>query len=97
VNDRARGMKTVPVLFGMDRGVAWVVTFSVIHVGLAVIFLYTIGTLAWIGFIPGFILLAIANQRILRDRTPEVALGALPLFHASLLIYALSLIVGSLL
>jgi 4-hydroxybenzoate polyprenyltransferase len=100
VNDRARGMKTVPVLYGIDRGVAWIAAFSIVHVAMAIFFLGTTGTLSplvWAGFLAGFILLADANRRILKERTPEAALGVLPLFHASLLIDAVSLIFGSIL
>jgi 4-hydroxybenzoate polyprenyltransferase len=95
VNDRARGMKTVPVLYGVDTGVAWVSAFSLVHVGIALVILYTLGTLARIGFLAGFVLIAVANARIRRTRTPETALGVLPLFHASLFLEAAALILGS--
>jgi 4-hydroxybenzoate polyprenyltransferase len=97
VNDRARGMKTVPVLFGTGGCVAWIVIFSLVHAGSAILFLLPLGALVRAGFAAGFLLLAIANLRILRRRTPEAALGALPFFHGSLLLYALSLIFGSIL
>ena len=97
VNDRARGMKTIPVLFGIDGCVAWIAVFSLVHAGAAILLISTTGTLAWAGFAAGFLLLFIANRRILKERTPEAALKVLPLFHASLLVYAVALIVGSVL
>ena len=97
VNDRARGMKTIPVLFGIDGCISWIVIFSLVHAGTALLLLVTLGTLARAGFAAGFLMLALADLRILRARTPEAALGALPLFHGSLILYAGALLLGSVL
>jgi 4-hydroxybenzoate polyprenyltransferase len=97
VNDRARGMKTVPVLYGIDSGVAWIAIFSLVHAGTAIVFLLPLGILTRGGFAAGFLLIAIANLQIRKRRTPEAALGALPLFHGSLFLYAAALIAGSVL
>jgi 4-hydroxybenzoate polyprenyltransferase len=97
VNDRVRGMKTIPVLYGIDTGVMWIAVFSLVHAATALLLLLSLGTLARAGFAAGFLLIALANLRIARKRTPEAALGVLPLFHASLLIDAVALILGSVL
>lgn len=94
-NDRVRGMRTVPVLYGVQGTVAWVAIFSLIHAGTAFDLLWHLGPIAWGGCAAGLILLLLANLWIAKKRTPEAALGALPLFHASLFIYAVSLILES--
>jgi len=97
VNDRARGMKTIPVLFGIDGCIAWIGGFSLVHAGTAIALLLPLGSLTRAGFATGLLLLAVANLRIRKVRTPEAALGVLPLFHGSLLLYAMALVLGSLL
>jgi len=47
-----------------------------------------------IGFIIGALLITVGNLIILKNRTPESAIKALPLFHLSMLIYAITLIVN---
>jgi len=97
VNDRARGMKTIPVLHGIGGCVAWIGAFSLIHAALAIAFLLTLDPLTRAGFAAGLLLLLLANLQIARKRTPEAALGALPLLHGSLFLYAAALILGSVL
>ncbi|MDD1667694.1 MAG: UbiA family prenyltransferase [Methanomicrobiales archaeon] len=97
VNDRERGMKTIPVLFGTGGCIAWITLFSLVHVATSLLLLSSLGILARAGFLAGFLLLLLANLRITRHRTPEAALGALPLFHGSLFLYAAALILGSVL
>jgi|GEM_PF-3220467 len=53
VNDRARGMATIPVLYGMKGAAAWVLGFSVVHVGMALIFGLALGPIALAGFAVG--------------------------------------------
>ncbi|MDD1659036.1 MAG: UbiA family prenyltransferase [Methanomicrobiales archaeon] len=95
VNDRVRGMKTVPILLGLRGTIAWIAIFSLIHAGTAFDLLWHLGPIAWAGCGAGLLLILLANLRIAKERTPEAALRALPLFHASLLIYAGSLILDS--
>jgi 4-hydroxybenzoate polyprenyltransferase len=95
VNDRVRGMKTVPILLGLQGNIAWIAIFSLIHAGTAFDLLWHLGPIAWAGCGAGLLLLLVANLRIVKERTPEAALRALPLFHASLLVYAGSLILSS--
>ena len=94
-NDRARGMNTVTVLYGQAGTVTWILAFSILHVLLAVPFLRQVGTIAEGGFLAGFLVLGVANWLIVKEQSPRAALIALPLFHLSLVIYSLSLILDA--
>lgn len=112
-NDRARGMATIPsltfgltgsapedptpVLYDMKGASAWVLGFSALHAGMALAFGLTIGPIAIAGFAMGLILLGAANYLILRGKSADAAMRALPLMHASLLVYAAAIIAGALL
>ncbi len=92
VNDRARGLATIPVLYGMAGAARWVLGFSLLHAGLAIVFAVTLGAIAAAGFAVGLALLAAANARIVRQKSDDSAMRALPLFHASMLIYVTAII-----
>lgn len=94
-NDRAKGMATIPVLYGMGGAVRWVLLFTAAHGLLAVIFARALGPLAAGGFALGYALLILANYRILNGKTAGAAMQALPLFHASLLIYIVVIIAAA--
>jgi 4-hydroxybenzoate polyprenyltransferase len=91
-NDRVKEMKTVPVLYGINGAAYWVLIFTLIHFVTATIFLNVLGTVSLIGFSLGLILLAIANYIILKGKSAASGMKALPLFHVTMLIYALSII-----
>jgi len=91
-NDRVKEMKTIPVLYGMKGTVYWVLIFSLLHVVAATVFLNVLGTVSLVGFILGFVLLAIANYIILTGKSAVSGMKALPLFHVTMLIYAISII-----
>lgn len=93
-NDRVKDMKTIPVLYSMRGTSYWVLLFSVIHFVTATVFLTVLGTIELAGFSVSFVLLALANYKILSGKTADSAMRALPLFHVSMLIYAVSIIVG---
>ncbi|WP_366515146.1 UbiA family prenyltransferase [Methanoculleus sp.] len=113
VNDRARGMATVPsltfgltgsapedptpVLYGMKGAIFWVLGFSAVHAVMALVFGLALGPITLAGFAAGLVLLATANHLILRGKSPEAAMRALPLMHASLLVYAAAIIAGAVL
>ncbi|MDD4255774.1 MAG: UbiA family prenyltransferase, partial [Methanofollis sp.] len=94
-NDRARGMRTVPILYGTRAGVLWVSGFTAVHGGAALLFAGALGTVARAGLLVGFALLVVANLVILRGRTPEAAMRVLPLFHLAMVVYAAGMIVGA--
>jgi 4-hydroxybenzoate polyprenyltransferase len=90
-NDRARGMKTVPTLFGLEGTILWIAGFTLIHGVTAIIFAATLGPVARAGIITGLLLLATANVVIIKRKTPEAGLKVLPLFHVTMLIYSVSI------
>ena len=93
-NDRARGMATIPVLYGMKGAAVWVVGFSIVHAMTALALGITLGPVALGGFLVGLILLGAATRLILKE---EAAMRALPLIHATLIIYAAAMIAAAVL
>ena len=96
-NDRARGMATVPVLYGMRGAALWVLGFSAAHAVMAVVFALTLGPIATPGFAAALALIAAANVLVLRGKSADAAMRALPLMHASLLVEAAAIIAAALL
>jgi len=95
-NDQARGLKTVPILYGMKGTSYWILLFTVLHYVGGGLFLTKLGMMPLVGFAIGFLLLAIVNYTLLKRNSPEAALKVLPLFHLTMLIYSGSIILGSL-
>jgi 4-hydroxybenzoate polyprenyltransferase len=95
INDRARGMCTIPVLYDLDRTAYWIAGFTVIHSMMAVLFMSRLGWIGRGGLTIGLALLLVANVVILRNRTPEAGLRVLMLFHITMLVYAGSIILDS--
>jgi 4-hydroxybenzoate polyprenyltransferase len=91
-NDRARGMKTVTVFYGMRGSVYWVLGFSIVHIIMASLFLTRLGFVALAGFLLGFLVLAGANYLLIRGQSPEAGMKALPMFHGAMFIYIVSII-----
>ncbi len=91
-NDRARGMATIPVLYGMRGAVLWIIGFSAAHTIAALAFGIILGPVALAGFSAGLALLWVAVGIILRRKTPAAAIRALPLIHAPLIVYAIAII-----
>ncbi len=91
-NDEARGMKTVAVLYGTKGTAMWILFFTIIHFLVAPLFLMELGAIASVGFVVGFVLLGVANYKIMRERSPEAGLAVLPLFHLTMAIYVISII-----
>jgi 4-hydroxybenzoate polyprenyltransferase len=96
-NDVARGMKTIPVLYGMDRTAWWIAGFTVVHVATAFLFMTKLGWIARAGIVAGLVLLLYANTVILKERTPDAALKVLPCFHGAMVLYAGGICLGALL
>lgn len=91
-NDRARGLQTIPILYGISGTVRWIVVFFLIHVLCASIFMIRLGIISRIGITLGLILLLFASVSLIRDPTDRKALAVLPLFHLSMIFYAGSLV-----
>jgi 4-hydroxybenzoate polyprenyltransferase len=96
-NDLARGMKSVTVLYGESGTFRWIALFTLAHILLAVVFLTRLGMVAWIGFAAGFLLLITALWMIRKEIGPVSALRALPLFHVTMILYSLSILLDSVL
>ena len=91
-NDQAKELKTIPVLYGMKATAYWILLFSAIHFGAALIFLNVLGTLTIAGFSMAFFLITVGNYLILKGKSADAGMKALPLFHLSMLIYAVTII-----
>lgn len=94
-NDRARGMRTIPILYGMKGTVWWIFGFFLIHVATAFLFVTRIGTIGAAGVVIGLVLLASACYILAKRPTAEAGMKVLPLFHISMLIYAGSIVAGA--
>jgi 4-hydroxybenzoate polyprenyltransferase len=91
-NDEAKGLKTIPLLYGMKGTTYWILSFTAMHFVTSAFFLSVLRTVALIGFVIGFLLLIIANAMLLKGKTAQTGLKALPLFHVTMLVYAGSII-----
>jgi len=95
-NDQAKELKTVAGLYGVKGNKIWVHSFSAVHIITSVIFvLFDLGVVAIFGFAVSWVLIGFANIIIARGKEAKTWLKALPMFHASLLIYILSMIIDS--
>jgi 4-hydroxybenzoate polyprenyltransferase len=91
-NDRARGMKSITVLYGSKGTMYWITGFTALHFIAGVLFVRELGVLAHYGFLVGFVLLAGANLYLWKEKSPAAGLKILPIFHGTLVIYAVSII-----
>jgi 4-hydroxybenzoate polyprenyltransferase len=95
-NDRARGMKSIPVLFGTERTAYWIAGFTVVHIITAFMFMTKLGWIARTGILAGLVLLVYANAVILKEKTPDATLKVLPCFHVAMVLYAMGIGAGAL-
>jgi len=95
VNDRDRGMSTIPVLYDRERTAYWIAGFTVIHAMMAFLFMTRLGWISRFSIVAGLCLLVIANVVIVKNKTPEATLRVLPLFHIAMVLYAGGLIAGA--
>lgn len=91
-NDRARGMKSIAVLYGSKGAMYWVTGFTVLHFLASVFFLRELGTIALYGFLVAFVLLAGSNLYLWKEKSPSAGMKILPVYHMTLVIYAVSII-----
>jgi 4-hydroxybenzoate polyprenyltransferase len=91
-NDRVKGMKTVPTLYGMKGTAYWILGFTVLHLLIAPFFLREVGTIALASLGITAVLLVAVNYKILKEKSPEAGLRVLPLIHVTMLIYGISII-----
>jgi 4-hydroxybenzoate polyprenyltransferase len=91
-NDAARGLKTIPVLYGTRGTAYWILIFTALHSLGAAFFTGVVGKVAKYGIMAGIALLLAANVIILRGKNSAAWLRALPLFHVAMLVYTVSMI-----
>jgi 4-hydroxybenzoate polyprenyltransferase len=91
VNDRARGMHTITTLYGEKGTAYWILGFSIVHILMALLFMTALGWISRFGLLLGFVLLGIANGVIMKNQTPDATLRVLPLFHVTMILYAVSI------
>ncbi|MFW9950744.1 MAG: UbiA family prenyltransferase [Candidatus Thorarchaeota archaeon] len=95
-NDQAKELKTIAGLYGIKGNKIWVHSFSAVHLIASVIFVFfDLGGIAIYGFPVSWVLIILANILIMRGKEAKDWLKALPMLHASLLIYILSIIIDS--
>lgn len=91
-NDRARGMNSIAVLYGAKGAMYWTTGFTLLHFFTAIFFLRELGDIALYGFLAGFILLAGSNLYLWKEKSPDAGMKILPVYHGTLVIYAVSII-----
>ncbi len=92
-NDKARELNTISTMFGMKGTTYWILLFSIIHFVAAAVFLTVLGNIAFAGFVIGFLLISIGNYTLLKEKSANSGMKALPFFHLALLIYSVSIII----
>jgi 4-hydroxybenzoate polyprenyltransferase len=92
-NDQVKKLKTIPVLYGMKGTAYWILFFSAIHFAATIIFLNVLGTIAIAGFAAALLLISAGNYLILKRKSADSGMKALPLFHLAMLIYAVTIII----
>lgn len=91
-NDRARGMKSITVLYGEKGTIYWIIGFTILHLLAGVVFVRELGNIVLYGFLAGFVLLAGSTLYLWKEKNPATGLKVLPLFHVALVTYAISII-----
>ncbi|WP_292372389.1 UbiA family prenyltransferase [Methanosarcina sp. UBA411] len=71
-NDRARGIKSIPVLYGTEITLLWISSFTLVHYFTAFLFLKQLGDIAFYGFLSGFLVLGFANYKLLRKKVKKL-------------------------
>jgi 4-hydroxybenzoate polyprenyltransferase len=94
-NDRVRGIKSIPVLYGTQGTLFWISGFTLLHYLAALLFLKQLGDIALYGFLLGFLVIGFANYRLLKEKSQKAGLFALFLYHVSLVLYSGSIILDS--
>ena len=59
---------------------------------MSIFFLRELGNIALYGFFAGFVLLAGSNLYLWREMSPGAGMKILPIYHSTLVIYAVSII-----
>jgi 4-hydroxybenzoate polyprenyltransferase len=95
-NDRARGIKSIPVLYGTHGTLIWISGFTLVHCFTAFLLLKQLGDIAVYGFLLSFLVLGLANYKLIIEKSQKAGIYALFLYHVSLVLYSVSIILDSL-
>ncbi len=87
-NDRARGLQTIPVLYGMAGAARWVLAFALVHAAAALLFAAVLGPIARAGLVAGLACVMVAIVGLVRRPEESAGLRLLPLFHLAMALYA---------
>ena len=91
-NDRVRGLNSITTMYGINGTIRWMQVFSIIHLIASFFFMPSFGLITTIAGGVGALLILSANMIIKKDPTLKTGLKILPMFHATLLIYSISMI-----
>jgi 4-hydroxybenzoate polyprenyltransferase len=94
-NDRARGLATIPALYGARGTAAWIGGWAALHLAAGAFFYPTLGILPLAAWVIASLLLVAVTGWILADPVPERGLRVLPLLHLSLLVSSLGILAGA--
>jgi 4-hydroxybenzoate polyprenyltransferase len=92
LNDEVRQLKTITILYGVEKTKLWILSFSALHILLAYNFFRGMGIIMMYSLAAGTVLITVANILIIRGKEPRNWLKALPLIHVTLLIYIITMI-----
>jgi 4-hydroxybenzoate polyprenyltransferase len=99
-NDRAREMKTIPVIFGQTGTAYWIAGFTAVNTVAACFFMERLGWIARAGIIAGLFLMLYASAIIVKHRDeeslPDTTLRVLPCFHVAMIFSAAGIALGAL-
>ncbi|RZN46228.1 prenyltransferase [archaeon] len=96
-NDITRHMYTIPVLYGEEGAIRWIAMFTLLHAASAGLFIPLVPTTSVVVGAGAFLLFLLAIRCVVRHRGTSGGLRALPLLHASLLMYTIAFIAGAVL
>jgi 4-hydroxybenzoate polyprenyltransferase len=96
-NDQARGLATIPILYGTRGAAIWIWGWAALHLAAGAFFYPALGTVPLAGWVMASAILILVCVRIHRDPVPEQGLRMLPLLHLSLLVSSLGILAGAVL
>ena len=94
-NDRARGLATIPVLYGTRGTAAWIGGWTALHLAAGAFFYPSLGIIPLASWAIASVLLHAVTGWIFADPVPERGLRVLPLLHLSLLVSSLGILAGA--
>jgi 4-hydroxybenzoate polyprenyltransferase len=90
-NDVARGMRTVTTMYGLRGTAVWITVMAAAHLAVSVFFIQSFRSPARFGFVVAAGLLIFVTAAIVRRPSPARGLAVLPVFHATLFVYLVSM------